>query len=72
MYVGERINHGNMYWTDAVRKGESRERLGKRIKKIPDEEGRGEEWITEIERGRRERSASEGEERGRTEKQEWK
>ena len=43
---------------------------GKRIREILNEEGRGEKWITEIERVRRERSTSEGEERGKGDEQE--
>ena len=41
----------------STKRGEERT-MGKRIREILDEEGRGEEWITEIERVRRESSAS--------------
>ena len=53
----------------STKRGEERT-IGERLRKILDEEGRGEERITEIEQVRRERSASEGEERGRGEEKE--
>ena len=53
----------------STKMGEERT-IGERMREILNEEGRGGEWITEIERVRRERSAGEGEERGRGEEQE--
>ena len=53
----------------STKRGEKRT-IGERIREILNEERRGEEWITEIERVRREKSASEGEERGRGDVQE--
>ena len=51
------------------KKGEERT-IGERIREILNEEGRGEEWITEVGRVRRGRSTGEKEERGRGEEQE--
>ena len=51
-----------MYRIDSVQKGGRG--IGERIREILDEEGRGEEWITEIERVKRERRTGNGEEGG--------
>ena len=59
-YVGERKNRWNMYRIDSVQKGGRG--IGERIREILDEEGRSEEWITEIERVKRERRTGNGEE----------